>query len=45
LSWIEKILSKDAAPLDNLFEKKEKVEEYKPSQSTFPIGGGGLGIF
>ncbi|MBO8175279.1 MAG: CpaF family protein [Thermococcus sp.] len=43
LSWIEEILSKDAAPLESIFEKEEKKEEeYKPPGAGFPFGGRGL---
>ncbi|NJE08417.1 CpaF family protein [Thermococcus sp. M39] len=41
LSWIEEILSKDAAPLDNIFGEKEREEKYKPPETRFPFSGGG----
>ncbi|WP_324735048.1 CpaF family protein [Thermococcus sp. SY098] len=41
LSWIEEILSKDAAPLENILGESDKKKEYKSREAAFPFGGGG----
>ncbi|WP_457753332.1 CpaF family protein [Thermococcus sp.] len=43
LSWIEEILSKDTAPLENILGEADKKKEYKSRGVAFPFGSrGGL---
>ncbi len=41
LSWIEEILSKDAAPLENILGEADKKKEYNSRGAAFPFGSGG----
>ncbi|WP_056934563.1 CpaF family protein [Thermococcus barophilus] len=41
LSWIEEILSKDAAPLENILGETDKKKEDKSRGAAFPFGSGG----
>ncbi|ADT84874.1 secretory protein kinase [Thermococcus barophilus MP] len=41
MSWIEEILSKDAAPLENILGETDKKKEDKSRGAAFPFGSGG----